>query len=362
MIQYSFRKQRLNILIIGNLFANPSSKAFLKKFTNLMTEIGEDVFVVSADKPSSYINLEWIELNLNHKKNIFDRLFSFIYSQLRLAYVLVSNSKRYNCSIVLATSFFIPIIFLRLYNKKVILYVDGKPNSDLLTFCCHIGFILSNVLAVESTNIISDWNIHKYKKKIELCPQYVDEHTFQNKNDIRYRNNIVGYIGGLTKWKGLKEFLQAISILNSEKRKIEYVICGTGDCEELVETYCDKYSNIKFKGLVPHSEIAETLNEFKLLVLPSFSEGMPNIILEAMSCGTPVLATSVGGIPDIIIDGQTGFIIENNSPECIARGIIRALNHANLEKVTNNALVLINQNYRFKDCVKRYSSIFDKLN
>lgn len=355
-------KGRHNVLIVGNLIANPSSKAFLKKFTNIIGEIGNNIFVVSADEPSHYDNLEWFELRLKHKKSPFDRIFSFLFTQIRLIKILISHSKTYDISVILPTSFFIPLLILRMFNKKVILYVDGKPNSKLLTFFCHIGFVFANLLVVESTNVINEWNIHKYTKKISLCPQYVDETNFKNENDIKTRCDIVGYVGGLTENKGVKEFLQAISILNSKQVNINYVIGGVGVLEEMVNNCCNIYDNVEFKGLINHeNELPLVLNEIKLLVLPSFSEGLPNIILESMSCGTPVLATSVGGIPDVIINGETGFIMENNSSECIANNIVKALNQPHLEEITFNALSLINQKYRFKTCVKRYLEIFENL-
>ena len=63
-----------------------------------------------------------------------------------------------------------------------------------------------------------------------------------------------------------------------------------------------------------------------------------------MACGTPVLGTPVGLMSDMINDGETGFIMENNSPECIAENIIRALNHPNLEQIAQNARELVERN------------------
>jgi len=110
----------------------------------------------------------------------------------------------------------------------------------------------------------------------------------------------------------------------------------------------------------PHKNLIDILNTLKLLVLPSYTEGLPNVILEAMACGTPVLATPVGAIPDIIKDGETGFIMEDNSPECIAKNIVRALNHPDLEKIAENGRRLVEQEFTFEKAVKRWKKILEQ--
>ena len=77
-------------------------------------------------------------------------------------------------------------------------------------------------------------------------------------------------------------------------------------------------------------------------------------MLEAMACGTPVLATPVGSIPDIIKDSKNGFIMESNSPKCIADNIVRVLNNPNLDELSNNERIYITQ-FSFDAAVDRYN-------
>jgi glycosyltransferase involved in cell wall biosynthesis len=76
-----------------------------------------------------------------------------------------------------------------------------------------------------------------------------------------------------------------------------------------------------------------------------------------MTCGTPVLATPVGAIPDIIIDGKTGFIMKDNSPECIAENVIRALSSPDLEKIVKNGRRFVDENFTFEKTVGIWRSI-----
>lgn len=108
-----------------------------------------------------------------------------------------------------------------------------------------------------------------------------------------------------------------------------------------------------------HNKFPDYLN--KLFVLSSYTEGLPYTILEAMASGTPVLATPVGAIPDVIKDGETGFIMENNSPECIAKNVIRALEHPNPEEIIKNARALVEKKFTHKAAVERYRKILENL-
>ena len=110
-----------------------------------------------------------------------------------------------------------------------------------------------------------------------------------------------------------------------------------------------------------HEDLPKYLNSFKLLVIPSYTEGLPNIMLEAMACGTPVLATEVGAIPDIINDEETGFIMENNSPECIAKNVFRAMKHPDLENIIENSIIFVRDNFTYKKAVERYSEILSNI-
>jgi glycosyltransferase involved in cell wall biosynthesis len=84
-------------------------------------------------------------------------------------------------------------------------------------------------------------------------------------------------------------------------------------------------------------------------------------MLEAMACGTPVLATPVGAIPDVIKDGETGFIMGDNSIECIRENVIRVLNSPDLERIAEKGRRFVEENYTFEKTVERWEEILKNL-
>jgi glycosyltransferase involved in cell wall biosynthesis len=96
-------------------------------------------------------------------------------------------------------------------------------------------------------------------------------------------------------------------------------------------------------------------------ILSSYHKVLPNIMLETMACGTPVLATPVGAISDIIIDGETGFIMENNSPGYIAESVIRALNSPNLEQIAEGGRRFVEGNFSFESTITRWKEMLEGI-
>ena len=220
--------------------------------------------------------------------------------------------------------------------------------------------MLTDRIVVESPKVVSQLGLDRYKSKIKEGGLFVDTGIFKVKKQIKERGNIIGYVGRFSKEKGVLNFAESI-LFSLNKEDIQFLLAGSGELfNHIKQRVEDLHSErIILKDWVPSEKLPDILNELKLLVLPSYTEGLPNIILEAMACGTPVLATSVGGISDIIKDGETGFIMEDNSPECIAQSVARVLNCPDLDRIVSNARKLIEDEFVYNAAVARYKVILE---
>ena len=155
------------------------------------------------------------------------------------------------------------------------------------------------------------------------------------------------------------EFLDAIRLINRHE-KLRVLIIGDGKLKNKIKLKINENNldNVEFIEWVPNENLPYYLNQLKLIVLPTkHAEGLPTIVLESIACGTPVLSTSIGGIPDIIKNCETGFIMESNSAEDIAKNIKRVINHPDLGKITDNALNVFESKYTLDNAKKRWKNI-----
>jgi len=173
-------------------------------------------------------------------------------------------------------------------------------------------------------------------------------------------------MGVLAKEKGIIEFLKSCNILKNRNVAIRILILGDGILKDQVEQYINKNNLsalVQLKNFADSHEIPKTLNKIKLLVIPSYSEGLPNRLLEAMACGTPVLTTPVGGIPDLINEGETGFLLKSNNPEHIAERVIELLNKPELlEKVSISSHNYIKKSFGYEKTLEDWQRILSEHN
>ena len=207
--------------------------------------------------------------------------------------------------------------------------------------------------------------IQKYSNKIFIAHEHIiNFDKFKITKPLNERKCIVSYIGRFSREKGILSFIQAIPYILKENIDVSFQVGGNGPLKSAVEEILEEkglHNKVSISGWIDHENLPDYLNNVKLLVMPSYTEGLPNIMLEAMACGTPVLATTVGAIPDILKDSETGFVMENNSPENIAKNIIRAINHPDLLKITKNAHKLVEIEFTYNNAVMCYLDIFNQL-
>ena len=309
--------------------------------------------------------------------NFFVRIADYIYTQFKISYnvALISNKLDIWIFTIGGDTLLIPMLTAKLFRKPVIIAFAGSSVQTLesandylfrpMKILSSVNCALSNRIFLYSENLINSWNLKKFKKKISIIYEhFIDFNTFKIKKKIDIRANLVGYVGRLSEEKGTMNFVQAIPKLLEEKTEIEFLVIGDGQLRDEIEKYIlnkNIYNYVKLLGWFSHDELPDYLNKLKLVVLPSYTEGLPNLMLEAMACGTPVLATAVGAIPDIIKDGETGFIMENNSSACIAENVMRALEHPDLETIAENARALVEREFTYEVAVDRWKNIMEAV-
>ena len=105
---------------------------------------------------------------------------------------------------------------------------------------------------------------------------------------------------------------------------VRVTLAGPGELPEAARRAVDERSEVSWSGWLDGDAKADAFARADVFVLPSRSEGMPNAMLEAMANGRAVVATRVGGVPDVVTDGEDGLLVPSDDPERLARGCLPA--------------------------------------
>ncbi|MFX1391980.1 MAG: glycosyltransferase family 4 protein [Promethearchaeota archaeon] len=174
----------------------------------------------------------------------------------------------------------------------------------------------------------------KYRKgKIIHYNNFVDENLFKPINSTKKDKKIL-YIGNLKNVKNLNNLIKALKSLEGYGLDI----IGKGPIEGKLKNLVSNLKlNVNFLGIFPHEKLPEIINQYEIFILPSYYEGNPKVLLEAMSCGVACIGTNVHGIKSIIKHKENGYLCGFSS-KSIKEAIINLDKNKNLrEYIAKNA-------------------------
>lgn len=343
----------------------------------ILSRITHVALITANLAPESEIYGEYEVVEISKKgtgKTIPAAAVRFLLNQFRMCRAIARRDEE----IVLffgATAYLVPTAFARLIGRTVIL----EPRGDVpLTLRLQweaqapdaiAGFLAGGVRLLERLNFRIASAIITYTPamadQLGLGPfagklhdrgaRHVPIEEFTPSTPYEERPRQVGFIGRLDVEKGIPTLVAVAKHLPED---IGFVFVGDGEYRDMLESELAaeiRDGRVDVTGWVDHDEVPGQLNRMRLLVMPSHpTEGLPSTILEAFACGTPVYATPVSGIPDVVREGETGFLMETTDPRAIAADVREILERDDLDTISHNCRTLVEAEYSFEATVERY--------
>ena len=253
----------------------------------------------------------------------------------------ISNKKTYD--VVHAWNLPSAFIMKRIKSKKKILSVHGvySKQVEMLHSKITSGIVSSqesqildwaDVLTTDSKAVQSEYK-KKLGKDFEYLPAPLDKTKFEKIPNVERNPKQIAYVGR-------DSFEKGTDIL----RKIESQINGT----------------VKFCTDLPWDETMKILKASQMLVVPSRTERIPPVIKEAFYLKVPVIATNVGGIPELVVHQETGILVPPEDPEKLTIAINNLLdNEKSRRSFADNAFEFINKNFSWDVLLEKYTSLYE---
>lgn len=206
-------------------------------------------------------------------------------------------------------------------------------------------------------------------KKIVIFDNGIDiPEEFRIKDEIIFKEELkVLYVGSIEELKGIYNIIETIRKCKENNFKIKFSFIGewvSDVVKEKAMKLIDKYgieNYIEFKGLKIGKEKWEVYSNNVLLIHPTFWDGQPISILEAMGLGLGVISTKVGAIPDTVIDGYNGILLKENNPQCLYEAIEKFYYDRNfLKTVSENNIETYNKRFKSEIFLQNFKKWIDE--
>lgn len=263
------------------------------------------------------------------------------------------------------------VLATKILRKKNVLYIRSDVTDSKLT---EIGFIFSDNIITIAHGVLRDLPQSKIEK---ICHKIINIYTgfdfnqykiFDNVEskkglDISENKFVIGYLGSINERKGIDILVDAFIEINKDFDNTQLLIVG--DVSSGHESYWDtqlqkiEERSIPFKHIPFCDEVSRAYSAMDIFVLPSRSEGLPRVVIEAMGHQLPVIATDVGGTKEIIEDDSLGIIINKEDRESLNQAIKKVLeNKEYREKIAQQGQEFVKSRFGEERFAKKVNSFF----
>jgi len=196
-----------------------------------------------------------------------------------------------------------------------------------------------------------------------VIPNGVDLAFFKMERSFRKNPKTIVFIGRLLLNKGPQILLQSAISVIKKIPDVQFLIVGDGPLLTKLENFCKEKnlnSNVKLLGRL--DDIRPIIKQSDLYVRPSYLDGMPLGVLEAMAAGLPVLATNIAGTKELIQHGKTGHLVQAGSVDEFADAITELLKNPDyMKKIAVNGLEFISSQFDWDNITKEYDKCYKLL-
>lgn len=260
------------------------------------------------------------------------------------------------------------IIISRLLHKKIIIHMHNgyfirfydNSNKVIKKFIKHICSKASNIIVLSQgwkafyeTFIPAD-KIRVIQNSVEL----IEPNPYKNEEKF------ILFMGKLDEKKGIYDLFNVIPDIIVKFSEIKLVLAGDGDTKK-IKQYVNNLGisdYLDFTGWVGSVEKHKLFSQTGIFVLPSYAEGLPMSVIEAMAYGIPVITTDVGGLPEVIENGVDGIIIKPGDRDALRDNILKLLNNADYRrKLSNNGYNRIGKEFNSKLFMEKISGVLKGL-
>lgn len=208
-----------------------------------------------------------------------------------------------------------------------------------------------------------------HSKPITVIYNGIDLTGDENKKDIRaecgifQKTKIVGFAGNLRPIKNPILLLKAFARICKNEPNLVLVYIGDGELKEEIQNTANSLG-VEDKVFLPgaRNPAEPYIAQFDIFVLPSLSEATPLTLLEAMEREVPVIATKVGGMPEIIENGKTGYLVPCNDEKAMCEAIMKILENPEESKIMAiEAKKRVTEKFRFEQMLNQYVSLYQSI-